>query len=275
VNDKRVFEAVKKNPELEKTLDKTCKRILKWVFYFEDNRQKGEFDFEKHHDIARQIEEESIVLLKNEGVLPLKNFGNLAVIGEFAEKPRFQGGGSSHINTKNISSAVESLKKAGINFTYVIGRSPFLKLEKKQRLYSLPDTIRWAFQTDALLTKVYMGLRPDKAEQTKVVTLFPDGVPQNTKNEVAIPVRETFGDDPAIFPLWLEYINFLVDTKTTSGDHTITLWPIELIYNEYTSQSALPRSVKQTTTRKVLDNGQLLLIHNGIRYSVLGQIVNE
>ncbi len=164
---------------------------------------------------------------------------------------------------------------AGINFTYVIGRSPFLKLEKKQRLYSLPDTIRWAFQTDALLTKVYMGLRPDKGEQTKVVTLFPDGVPQNTKNEVAIPVRETFGDDPAIFPLWLEYINFLVDTKTTSGDHTITLWPIELIYNEYTSQSALPRTAEQTTTRKVLDNGQLLLIHNGIRYSVLGQIVNE
>lgn len=162
VNDKRVFEAVKKNPELEKTLDKTCKRILKWVFDFEDNRQKGEFDFEKHHDIARQIEEESIVLLKNEDVLPLKNFGSLAVIGEFAEKPRFQGGGSSHINTKNISSAVESLKKAGINFTYAKGFFTENKGKSEAEIEKLVnEAVDAAKKCDTIL--VFAGL-PDSFE---------------------------------------------------------------------------------------------------------------
>mgnify|MGYP002622267220 CR=1 FL=1 len=162
---------------------------------------------------------------------------------------------------------------SGLAFTYVIGRSPFLKIENKERMYSLPDSIRWAFQTDAQLTKVNMGIRTDKAEQATTITLFPEGVPSNTQNQVCIPVRETFGDDPAIFPLWLEYINFLVDTKTTTGTHNITLWPIELIYNEYV-ESALPCTSAEPTARKILDNGQLLIIHNNTRYTLLGTAIH-
>jgi len=162
VNDKRVLEAVKKNPELEKTLDKTCKRILKWVFDFEDNRQKGCFDFEKHHEVAREIEEESIVLLKNEGVLPLKEGEEFAVIGEFAEKPRFQGGGSSHINTKNISSAVDSFKKAGVNFTYAKGfftENRGKSEDEKQKL--IDEALELAKNSGTVL--VFAGL-PDSFE---------------------------------------------------------------------------------------------------------------
>lgn len=121
INDKKVVEAVKANPELEKSLDISVERLLKWIFDYQDNREEGEFDFAKHHDIARELEEESIVLLKNNGLLPLRNSAKLAVIGEFANKPRIQGGGSSHINTSTVVSPLEAFKKAGINVEYAQG----------------------------------------------------------------------------------------------------------------------------------------------------------
>ena len=164
---------------------------------------------------------------------------------------------------------------ARVSFTYQIGRSPFLKMEKTERVYSLPDTIRWKFFTDALFTKVNIGIRPNNAEQAKALTFFSEGVPQNTLNTVEIPVRETFGDDIAIFPLWMEYINFLVDTKTTNGAHYIDLSPIEFVYSEYI-ESAL-RDVQSLQTRAVkrIENGQLYILRDGVRYTVLGTALHE
>lgn len=53
-----------------------------------------------------------MVLLKNDGILPLKGEGQkIAFIGKFAEKPRFQGGGSSHINSFKVTSALDAVKK--------------------------------------------------------------------------------------------------------------------------------------------------------------------
>ena len=121
VNDGKVKEAVKSHPELEDKIDESCRRILRWVYDFVDNRQQGCFDFARHHDVARELEEESIVLLKNEGALPLAPDASVAVIGEFAEKPRYQGGGSSHINTKTVTSVIDALNKTGITFAYAKG----------------------------------------------------------------------------------------------------------------------------------------------------------
>lgn len=162
VNDKKVLEAVKKNPELEKTLDKTCRRILRWVYDFEDNRQKGCFDFEAHHKIAREIEEESIVLLKNDGVLPLNEGSKIAVIGEFAEKPRFQGGGSSHINTKNVTSAISALKEKGIAFDYSKGFFSENRGKSEFEIKALIDEA-FALAQKAETVVVFAGL-PDSFE---------------------------------------------------------------------------------------------------------------
>ena len=162
VNDKKVLEEIKKNPELEKTLDKTCRRILKWVFDFEDKRQKGCFDFEKHHEIAREIEEESIVLLKNNGLLPLSNKSKIAVIGEFAEKPRFQGGGSSHINTKTVVSAISAFQKSGVPFDYAKGF--FIETKGKSEAESealQKEALSLAEKNDVIV--VFAGL-PDSYE---------------------------------------------------------------------------------------------------------------
>ncbi len=60
-----------------------------------------------------------MVLLKNDGILPLKRCQKLAFIGKFAETPRFQGGGSSHVNSYKVTSALEAAK--GLDVTYAPG----------------------------------------------------------------------------------------------------------------------------------------------------------
>ncbi len=121
VNDKKVLKAARKDKKLLKRIDESCFRILRWVYDSVDGRREGCFDFEKHHEIARQLEEESIVLLKNDGTLPLPAHGSFALIGEFAKKPRYQGGGSSHINAIEVTSAFDAFQKAGAAFSYEQG----------------------------------------------------------------------------------------------------------------------------------------------------------
>lgn len=119
--DKEIVEAVKNGELDEAVLDRAVERILNIVFKFADNRQEGKFDKEEDHKLAAKIEAESMVLLKNEGVLPLPTQGKkIAFIGKFAEAPRFQGGGSSHINSFKITGALEAVKEVA-QVTYAQG----------------------------------------------------------------------------------------------------------------------------------------------------------
>ena len=119
--DKEIVEAVKNGELEESVLDRAVERILNIVFKFTDNRQVGKFDLEEDHKLAAKIAGESMVLLKNEGVLPLPAQGKkIAFIGKFAETPRFQGGGSSHINSFKITSALEAVKEVA-EVTYAQG----------------------------------------------------------------------------------------------------------------------------------------------------------
>ncbi|WP_345523322.1 glycoside hydrolase family 3 C-terminal domain-containing protein [Streptomyces echinatus] len=62
-------------------------------------------------DIARTIAQQSIVLLRNErGTLPLKRTTAVALIGEFAENPRFQGGGSSNVQVASFTTARKEIR---------------------------------------------------------------------------------------------------------------------------------------------------------------------
>ena len=71
-------------------------------------------EHEAHHELAREAAREAIVLLKNSGhVLPLPSERSIAVIGEFARTPRFQGGGSSHVVPTRVTSALDAFSEAG------------------------------------------------------------------------------------------------------------------------------------------------------------------
>ncbi|NJP40559.1 glycosyl hydrolase [Oscillospiraceae bacterium HV4-5-C5C] len=110
-NQQRLIDAVNQGTLSEKTLDQACERILTIIYRFTEGRGQSqpEFNYERDHDISRQIEEDSIVLLKNAGgILPLEPKQTVAFIGQYARAPRYQGGGSSHINSYKVESALEA-----------------------------------------------------------------------------------------------------------------------------------------------------------------------
>ena len=121
VNDRKIVEAVKAGKLDEAELDLACERILNIVYRFEENRKPDTpWDMEAQHAMAAGIAAECMVLLKNEGgILPLNKDDDIAFIGEFAAKPRYQGGGSSHINAFKTTSAVEAA--AGLKVAYAQG----------------------------------------------------------------------------------------------------------------------------------------------------------
>ena len=122
-NDKKIVEAVKSGALDEAEVDKCVERILNIVYRFvEHARPDTPWDKEAQHEMSAQIAAQCMVLLKNEGgILPLNRDDAVAFIGEFADKPRYQGGGSSHINSFKTTGAVEAA--AGLKVTYAQGYS--------------------------------------------------------------------------------------------------------------------------------------------------------
>lgn len=106
----------------EAVLNRAVERILNVLFSYADHRHpEAIFDRNVDHEKAVQVETECAVLLENNGVLPIGEGKKIAYIGEFAEKPRYQGGGSSHINASKVSSALDSAHTKGRSVTYVKG----------------------------------------------------------------------------------------------------------------------------------------------------------
>jgi len=118
-----VVEAVRNGNLPEVQLNEAVRRILNIVFKAAETPKGGEFDVESHHALARRIAAESVVLLKNDGVLPLANPQHIAVIGRSAREAHFQGGGSSHINPTKVSVPYKELQQLAGNaeLTYAEG----------------------------------------------------------------------------------------------------------------------------------------------------------
>lgn len=117
-----VVTAVKEGRLQESTLNRSVLRVLKMVEKWgKDVNKKEPYDKEEQHEFARQMADDSIVLLKNDHhQLPLKTSESLAIIGELAAKPRFEGGGSSHVNAHHV---VTPLDAAPASANYAAGYS--------------------------------------------------------------------------------------------------------------------------------------------------------
>ncbi len=112
-NDRLVVKAVQEGRLSEELVDLCCERILTVnERYLQNARPDTPWDKEAQHALARRLAAECMVLLKNEGgLLPLNTERRIAVIGKFAKLPRFQGGGSSHINVTRFTGAWEIMEK--------------------------------------------------------------------------------------------------------------------------------------------------------------------
>ena len=113
--DKQIVEAVKNGELDEEILDRTVQNIVNILLKAkEGKKQNVTYDKEEHHKLAREIARDCIILLKNEdNILPLNkdNLKHIAVIGEFAKNPRYQGGGSSHVNATKVENAYDEILK--------------------------------------------------------------------------------------------------------------------------------------------------------------------
>ena len=91
------------------------------------------YDSDAHHNIAREIASQCMVLMKNDNnLLPLKKDAKIALIGEMARTPRYQGAGSSLINPIKLDCAHDTMKEMGVNFTFAPGYK--LKGKGKEKL---------------------------------------------------------------------------------------------------------------------------------------------
>ncbi len=113
-SDLELVEAVKSGKLSEELLDQRVDELLDVILSTTKAVAplKGKpFDIEKHHAMAAKASEQSIVLLKNEnGILPLKKGAKVAVIGEFAQRARYQGAGSSVVNPTKLDNAMDVIK---------------------------------------------------------------------------------------------------------------------------------------------------------------------
>ena len=111
INDAEIVKAVQEGTLDEAILDRAVERILNIVFEYVDNRKEQPLTLEEDHEFAQKVAEESIVLLKNEeAILPLKENEAVAFIGGFVKNPRYQGGGSSHVNSFKVTSVWDALE---------------------------------------------------------------------------------------------------------------------------------------------------------------------
>lgn len=155
LNTKKIIAAVKNGTLDERVLDKAVGNVIELIEKSKPALKKSyKYDKNKHHNIAKKIAEGSMVLLKNDGsILPLRKGQKIAVIGEMAKSPRFQGAGTSVINPTMLDNAYDELVKLGADVVYSQGYDK-LKDEIDGKLIN--DAVNTAKEADVVL--VFAGL---------------------------------------------------------------------------------------------------------------------
>ena len=109
--------AVKEGRVSEADLDERLKELFRVLVSADEAVKKApkSFDKDAHHALARKCAEQSIVLLENDGILPLDRNAVVGIIGDFARNPRYQGAGSSMVNPTRLDNLYDCLRAAGVS----------------------------------------------------------------------------------------------------------------------------------------------------------------
>ncbi|MDD6012340.1 MAG: glycoside hydrolase family 3 C-terminal domain-containing protein [Oscillospiraceae bacterium] len=154
-NDEKLCKAVRDGSLDESVLDESVDSLLSLIKKSEDALTENyQYDIEAHNALAAKICAQSVVLLKNEDqILPIDTTKKIAVIGEMARAPRYQGAGSSIINPHKLTDAFEGLAACGVKASFAPG------YDKKKDVVSevmIADACTVAKQADIAL--VFIGL---------------------------------------------------------------------------------------------------------------------
>lgn len=165
-NDRKIVQAVKDSSLSMEELDKVVARLLSWIAKGVE-KASAPYDKEAHHLVAREAAQRSAILLKNDSLLPLDSFKDVLFVGPFAKHPRYQGGGSSHINSYRVDDAFSFAP--GVEWTIGMGEDSASRDEK-----AMETAVSLAKKAKAVV--LFLGL-PDKYESEgydrKVLSLPP------------------------------------------------------------------------------------------------------
>ena len=154
----QLYQAVKDGRITEAEIDARVEELLSLVMDV-SLAEKPEADLEAQHLIALEAAEKSIVLLKNEGnILPLKRDAKIALIGDFAEVPRYQGAGSSLVNSYKVLTTTRLIQN---EFSDAENYMPGFTRQDKWDEAMAAAAVRIAGEADIAL--VYLGL-PEEYE---------------------------------------------------------------------------------------------------------------
>lgn len=123
-NAQTVCDAVRSGKISEGDLDDRLRELLPVILSAAELPMGQDYSIEAHHALAEKCAAESIVLLENDGILPLRSNATLALIGPFADAPRYQGAGSSLVNPHRLVSLREALSQACSNVRFAPGCRP-------------------------------------------------------------------------------------------------------------------------------------------------------
>lgn len=153
-----------------KFVDESVERILTLIEQTTAGEKGKPLDVEAHNDIAKKCADESIVLLKNDGILPINNEIKVAIIGDFAENPRYQGAGSSIVNPTKLGSLLD--EKGSVNF---IGYEKGFDRYGKENLKLINKAVKLAKKADAVI--LCLGL--DEVSEAEGLDREHIKIPQN------------------------------------------------------------------------------------------------
>ena len=156
ITDAHIIAAVNEGRQDERLLDEQVDKLLQFVFSTGEAREKNtSYDRAQHHIFAGKVAEETAVLLKNDGnLLPISSRDrSVALIGPFAEKPRYQGSGSSRIVPTLMDTAVEALPLCSMN---IKGYARGFEKNGKENQKLLNEAVELARSADVAL--LYLGL---------------------------------------------------------------------------------------------------------------------
>lgn len=251
--DEEIVKAVKSGKLDEKVLDLACERMLTLIYRVIENRKEGVvFDRDADHVKAAEYAEECLVLLKNENsILPLRKQSRVAFIGKYAASPRYQGGGSSHINSHKVTSALAAAEALGYEVSYAQG---FDDKEDKVDPAMESEALKLAAKSDVVV--IFAGL-PDAFESEgfdRTHLELPEC--QNSLiSKIAAVQKNTVvvlhNGSPVTLP-WLDKVDGLIEAYL--GGQAVGEAEVKVLFGEVNPSGHLP----ETFPLKLSDNPSYL-----------------